>query len=710
MRFGFIGSAYASQSPLVSAEALVNWYLEGSESPNARVAQALYPDPGLSLDGNLGAALPSVRGAGIFQGRTFFVSGTHLVERTGAGAYTDYGAFGGNNFITDDGLPAMMVAGGTVGGAYPSQLLICSGGALTVFSLVSNTFQALTTPPTNVSVIEFIDGLFIALSTGGASINTFSVSNPEDATTWPGLSVAQVSVFSDQLLSMIASNRLLWVFGAKRAVVYYNSGAPIFPFDVASGGFLEVGIAAQFSVARLATKSGTTIGWLGGDERGANVVYVANGFTPQRVSDHALEYWMSQQANVTDAVGMGREDQGHYWYDIWFPTANATWTLDLDNGQWHRRSSLVNGVQGAHLGRCHVAAFGTHLVGSRTNGNVYQMSINFLSENVDVGVFNPIIRTRIGPTVMGESLQKPVPINDFEVQFETGLGPQPPLQYAATNVADSFNRANQDPIGAPWSGAKGSVQLLNNAVSPSSVTSLASIILYNTQISGDQTVQASLKQLTATRGYVALVFRADALINPKNYYYLNLDASPGFGGIGIATPLNLQKVINGVVQVPLPHQFGYVTPQIGDVFQVQIKGTDISVFQNGNLIGTFIDPSPLHIGPYIGLFLQPIGTGVVGDLAWGNFQSNNLPQSRDPYAMFSYSPDFGKTWGPERMIPCGQAGNFRVSAIDRRLGVWESWTPRVTCSDPISWRITDAIINQLQDQTPRLAKQYAKIT
>src|ERR1700730_8562762 len=115
MRFGFIGSASASQSPRVSAETLVNWYLEGSESPNARVAAALYPDPGLSLDGNLGAALPSVRGSGIFQGRTFFVSGTHLVERTGAGAYTDYGAFGGNNNIVDDGLEAMMVAGGTVG-------------------------------------------------------------------------------------------------------------------------------------------------------------------------------------------------------------------------------------------------------------------------------------------------------------------------------------------------------------------------------------------------------------------------------------------------------------------------------------------------------------------------------------------------------------------------------------------------------------------
>src|SRR5207249_5674209 len=114
------------------------------------------------------------------------------------------------------------------------------------------------------------------------STNTFQVSNPEDATTWSGLSISQVAVFSDQLLACIVSSRLLWVFGAKRAVVYYTAGFPIFPLAVVNGGFLEVGIIAQFSVARVATVHGTTMAWLGGDERGAAVVSVANGFTPQR--------------------------------------------------------------------------------------------------------------------------------------------------------------------------------------------------------------------------------------------------------------------------------------------------------------------------------------------------------------------------------------------------------------------------------------------
>lgn len=513
MRFGFVGPAYASPSPLADNEVLINWRPQKVESPNARTPFILLPTSGLLLFQNLGANLGGVRGSYTTQGRTFKIAGTHLFELT-AGGFIDRGGNPGtaNNNILNDGLPATMVTAGTVGGAYPSQLLICSGGALSVFSLLSNTFQALTTPPTNVLMVEFLDGFFIALSTG----NTWSVSNPEDATTWPGLAVTQVQVFSDQLLSLIATNRLLWVFGAQRAVAYYLSGNPIFPFDVASGGFMEVGIIAQFSVRRVATHAGTSIMWLGGDERGAGVVYAANGFVPQRVSDSALEYWLSRNA-IFDAVGMARQEEGQNFYDLWFPTANTTWVLDVDLGMWHQESSIVNGQPAAHRRSCHTYNFGLHLVGDRLSGNVYSMSSANFADNIAPGVSTPIVRTRIGPTISNEGGQIPVPINEFQVDFETGLGPQPPL-------TDAFG----------------------------------------------------------------------------------------------------------------------------------------------------------------------------------------LP--RDPYAMFSYSEDFGKTFTPERMIPCGQAGQSKVVAIDRRLGSWRSWTPKVSVSDPIPWRIVDAYVNGTQDQRERYAKQIARVT
>jgi hypothetical protein len=83
---------------------------------------------------------------------------------------------------------------------------------------------------------------------------------------------------------------------------------------------------------------------------------------------------------------------------------------------------------------------------------------------------------------------------------------------------------------------------------------------------------------------------------------------------------------------------------------------------------------------------------------------------RPPYAMVSYSEDYGKTWTPERMLPCGKAGDFKAVAIDRRLGSWRSWTPRVTVSDPIPWRIADAYVNGTQDQKERWPKSIARIS
>lgn len=513
MRFGFANSAnYTSQNPLMDAEQLLNWYVEQAESPGARTQYSLNPCPGLNPFANLGKSitggLPSVRGGHLVNGRVFFVAGTHLFECFANGTYTDYGAAGGDNNIVDDGLPATMVDGGTVGGSYPSQLLIASGGTLTVFSLVSNTFQALTTPPSDVLMIDYLDGFFVALT----SANDYFVSNPEDATTWPGLSVSQVSVYSDALLALIASNRLLWVFGAKRAVAYYNAGNPVFPFSVVNGGFMEVGIVAQFSVARIALASGTTICWLGGDERGAGVCFAANGFTPQRISDHAFEYWMSQQESISDAIGLAMQDQGHNFYVLRFPTANATWVYDMDLGFWHRRTSLINGTQQAHRMRCHVYAFGQHLIGDYASGNVYSMSVNYYSEML-TGMTVPIIRTRVSPTVSKESTW--LFMDEFQVDFETGNGPQPPLV-------------------------------------------------------------------------------------------------DGFG------------------------------------------------------------------------------------------------KPRPPYAMISVSKDFGKTWGMEFQVPCGQAGEFKTRAVIRRLGRARQWTFKVTVSDPIPWRIADAYLNPTEQSYERLAKTYAK--
>lgn len=455
-RFDFCGGTSQSQSPLADAQLSINWYPEMLENPSSRVRMALYPTPGLSLfvalptDAHDTGITKAVRGDYTINGRTFAVYGTHLFEITGQGAFTDYGGnnaiTGGaaNNNISDDGLPVYMVAGGTASGQYPGQLLILSGGALTAFNLATNAFVAITSAPATVSRIEYLDGFFIAMQSG--TINDFQVSAALDCTNWPGTSISQVSVYSDRLLSMIVSERLLWVFGATRAVAYYTSGNPIFPFDVVNGGFLEMGIVAQASPIRV----NNSIYWLAGDERGEAIIAKTAGFTPQRASDHAFEYWLQQQATISDAVGFSTREQGHHFAHWWFPSANKTWSLDTDLGLWHQRSSLVNGLPSAHLGRCHTYNFGQHLVGDRLSGNIYAMNVNYLNENVGVGVFNPIIRTRRAPHVSIE--QEWMIHHKLQIDFETGLGPQPPLTDADGNPRDPVAMLRfSDDGGHTWS-------------------------------------------------------------------------------------------------------------------------------------------------------------------------------------------------------------------------------------------------------------------
>lgn len=194
-------------------------------------------------------------------------------------------------------------------------------------------------------------------------------------------------------------------------------------------------------------------------------------------------------------------------------------------------------------------------------------------------------------------------------------------------ISDNFNRANANPIGAPWIavGAFPLPQLLSNALSIAGLTAQSDIAIYGgVSWPADQSVQASVTNLVHNAGYLGLVLRCDPL--GTTFYYVTLDASGfsgGVGGIGIPTPCNLIK-FSGGVSTPL-NPFGGVTPQLGDVFKAQIVGNTISVFQNGVLVGApFTDTvSPILSGSG-GLFIQT-GSAIVAvtDLAWDNFVGVN---------------------------------------------------------------------------------------
>ena len=362
--------------------------------------------------------------------RAFAVASSNLLEIFANGTSAFIGTVGNDGFLVS-------FAGSA------QQLLLASAGTAYVYDLNANTFAAIpgATFSGPVSLVGYCDGFFLALI---ASSNTFYVSGVLDANDWTTNGASLVSVFPDNLLGMLVDHREVWFWSATRAVVYYDSGN-VFPFDVVAGGFIEQGLAARFSTAKL----DNTIFWLGADDRGNAVVWRAQGYTPARVSNHAIEHAMQGYARIDDAIAFSFQMEGHYFYQLYFPTANATWRYDTAINMWHEVGywNLATGTFIAHKSQVHVFVFGKHLVGDWGSDTIYEMAIPFYSNGVwlfadDDG--NPIRRVRRLPHLSRD--QKLQAHHQLQVYLESGLGPTPPLP--STEAPITLYLA--DPNGIVW--------------------------------------------------------------------------------------------------------------------------------------------------------------------------------------------------------------------------------------------------------------------
>ena len=424
MKFGFVAGTYESQSLDVSADLTMNFYPELIENISGKTKLAMYPTPGLKLFATLGSN-PKVRGSIQIDDRYFAVAGTNLYEVDGSGAETIRGT------VADDGLPVSF-ATSTI------ELLVSSGGALHFLTLATNLFTDVPSGTiTDVRMVEYIDGFFLALLKDS---QIFRISAPLDASSWPALQVNQVSVFPDNVVSFIADHRELWLFGKTKSVVYYDSGSAAI-FDVIPGAFIETGGAAFFGAVNL----DNTILWIGTDKRGGLKAWRANGYTPQRISNHAIEFAWQGYSTVSDAISYAYQDQGHDFWVIYFPTADKTWVYDVSTNMWHERGFLELGVQKAHLGRCHTYVFGKHLVGARDSGKVYEMNISFYDDDG-----SPLRRARRAQHISNE--EKWVFYHKLQIDLETGIGPSPPLLDGGGNARDPIiNLRWSDDGGHSWS-------------------------------------------------------------------------------------------------------------------------------------------------------------------------------------------------------------------------------------------------------------------
>lgn len=430
-RFGFCGQSYASQSLDANAQLTMNLYLEADESQQGKSSFILLPTPGTQAFATLSDAPLRSWGLHTINGRLFAVAGRTFFEVFANGTSVARG-----NNLANDGNPVSIASSA-------KQIMIASSGATYAFNLTTNVFAPID--PANfiglVSMVGYADGFFVALIKNSQS---YQVSKLLDCTVWDLLSQTTVSVFPDNIIAMLIDHREIWLFGNTKTIPYYDSGNSDFPFDVTPGGFIEQGIAAQFSPVRL----DNSIYWIGGDDRGARIAWKADGYHPTRVSNYAIETAWQSYSTVADAVGYAYQDQGHSFWVLRFPTANKTWVYDVSNGTWHERGNWNGSTFDAHHSNSHVYAFDKHLVGDPTSGVIYQMAIpvsnglggwKFATDSADNSGNNgtAIRRVRRSPYVGTAGKWMFFQCIEFEIEMglalESGQGSDPQIMLRWSN-------------------------------------------------------------------------------------------------------------------------------------------------------------------------------------------------------------------------------------------------------------------------------------
>ncbi len=282
------------------------------------------------------------------------------------------------------------------------------------------------------SHIAWIDGYFILNEVG---TNKFYTTNLGDYVI-DALNFASSEGSPDKVLAVIGMGRNLWVFNEKTTEVYFNTGNADFPFERIQNAFIEIGLKAKYSIAKLPG----TLFWLGRSEDGENIVFLASGLNPQRISNHAIEYAISTYADPSSATSYAYQSNGHMFYVLNFN--EATWVYDVTTGSWHQRAYTDLGALERHLAEYHAFNYvnSLHLVADSTSNKIYKLNDNYYSDNGDA-----ITRLRSSPHVSADL--KRLFCSSFQLDMEVGIGLDGGVQGSSPTVMFDFS----DDGGHTWS-------------------------------------------------------------------------------------------------------------------------------------------------------------------------------------------------------------------------------------------------------------------
>ncbi len=390
----FAIQSYKSRALPLSAQRLVNYFAEQAPR-DAKSQVVVFNAPGTKsfTTGLAGGE----RGTKVMNGVLYVVAGNRVYSVNSSGTATSLGTIN-----TSTGRVGMAVNRATV-----QELIIVDGTDGWIYDTTNGLVKIADADFVTADTVTFQDGYFIVNKAGTSQ---FFISALDDGTSWSATDFADAEGDPDEVVAVFSDHRELWVFGEETIEVYFNSGATDFPFERIQGAFIERGCAAAHSVAA----DDNTLFWLGDD----GIIYRAAGYTPQRISTHAIEEEIRGFTDLSDAFAFFVTVSGHKFYHISFPNGGvsgrdtATFVYDAATKLWHERESLNLGYW---RGSSYAFVYDKHIVGDTFQGRLGELDMDTYDEYGDTmqGILT-------GPVVDAD--RRRVFHRRFELDIESGVG------------------------------------------------------------------------------------------------------------------------------------------------------------------------------------------------------------------------------------------------------------------------------------------------
>ena len=263
-----------------------------------------------------------------------------------------------------------------------TRYLFMANGSKVVYTDNSNVTDTLSgsSVPTSVSSVAILDNYLLVNEDGANTFkwsgNTSGVIDPLAWSIGDGNSSASAESNPDNILSVIVLKNEIYLIGRETIEVWYNQGVVGIPFIRIGGAFVQRGCIAKDSVQII----NDTFYWLDNERRVSRLV--GRNF---QVVDTPFAKEFQSFNNVSDAIGNHIQVDGNGYYMINFPSERRSYVFDYINNEWSELSywNTATAERENFLGQHSIFAtrWNKHLVGSRIDGKIYEISFKFYDDD-----------------------------------------------------------------------------------------------------------------------------------------------------------------------------------------------------------------------------------------------------------------------------------------------------------------------------------------